>query len=77
MPSLTGELNITMTSFSVSRETDCTAVTFAQQMMPNGVLLRYVLRSVRKKCVYSSEWVCPLEVQQHLQTHVQNVQLCV
>jgi hypothetical protein len=40
---LTGELNITMTAFSVSRETDCIKVTFAQQMMPNGVLLPYVL----------------------------------
>lgn len=38
-----------MTSFSVSRETDCIKVTFAQQMMPKDVLLRYVLQNVRKK----------------------------
>jgi hypothetical protein len=39
MPSSKGELNITMTLFSVSREIACIKATFAQQMMPNGVLL--------------------------------------
>lgn len=76
-PSSKGELNITMTLVSVSSKVDCIKATFAQQMMPNGVCFVNVLQNVEKKCIYSSAWVYPLEVQQHLRIHVLNLQLCV